>query len=138
MAALEPAAGPAAPPATLLADIYRLAGERDWDGVAARLHPDVVIYEAECLPFGGEWRGRDALQRLSAAMYSSWAEAKVEIHEIIGGENYAAVILSLTMTSKKTGRTFTQTISEVGRFEAGLLREHRIHYFDAAEIAAEA
>lgn len=125
-------------PAELLADIYRLAGQRDWDAVAERLHPEIVIYEAESLPFGGEWKGKDALQRLSAAMYGTWAEAKVDIHEIIGGETYAAVILSLTMTSKKTGRTFTQTLSEVGKFEDGLLREHRIHYFDAAEIAAEA
>ena len=125
-------------PAELLADIYRLAGERDWDAVAERLHPEIVIYEAESLPFGGEWQGKDALQRLSAAMYGTWAGARVEIHEIIGGETYAAVILSLTMTSKKTGRTFTQTLSEVGKFEDGLLREHRIHYFDAAEIAAEA
>ena len=125
-------------PAELLADIYRLAGERNWDAVAERLHPEIVIYEADSLPFAGEWKGKDALQRLSAAMYGTWAEAKVEIHEIIGGETYAAVILSLTMTSKKTGRTFTQTLSEVGKFEDGLLREHRIHYFDAAEIAAEA
>ena len=125
-------------PAQLLAEIYRLAGERDWDAVAERLHPDIVIHEAESLPFGGEWKGKDALQRLSVAMYGTWAEAKVDIHEIIGGEEYAAVILSLTMTSRKTGRTFTQTLSEVGRFEDGLLREHRIHYFDTAEIAAEA
>ena len=125
-------------PAQLLADIYPLAGERNWEAVAERLHPEIVIYEAESLPFGGEWKGKDALQRLSAAMYGTWAEAKVEIHEIIGGETYAAVILSLTMTSKKTQRTFTQTLSEVGKFEDGLLREHRIHYFDAAEIAAEA
>ena len=92
------------------------------EAVAERLHPEIVIYEAESLPFGGEWKGKDALQRLSAAMYGTWAEAKVEIHEIIGGETYAAVILSLTMTSKKTQRTFTQTLSEVGKFEDGLLR----------------
>lgn len=125
-------------PAQLLTEIYRLAGLRAWDAVAERLHPDIVIHEAPGLPFGGEWTGKDALQRLSAAMYGTWAEATVDIHEIIGGETYAAVILSLTMTSKKTGRTFTQTLSEVGRFENGLLREHRIHYFDSAEIAAEA
>jgi hypothetical protein len=127
-----------APPAELLADIYRLAGQQDWDAVAVRLHPDIVIHEAASLPFGGEWRGRDALRRVAAAMYGTWASAKVDIHEIIGGKDYAAVILSLTMTSKKTGRTFTQTLSEVGRFEDGLLKEHRIHYFDTAEIAAEA
>lgn len=125
-------------PAQLLAEIYALAGARDWDAVADRCHPDFVVHEAKVLPFGGEWRGRDALQRVAAAMYGTWAEARVDIHEIVGGEQWAVVVLSLTMTSKRTGRTFTQTVNEAGRFENGLLRELRIHYFDAAEVAAEA
>lgn len=126
------------PPAELLAEIYALAGARAWASVAERCHPDFTVYEAACLPFGGEWRGPDALQRVAAAMYGTWAEAKVEIHEIVGGTTWAVVVLSLTMTSKRTGRTFTQTVNEAGRFEGGKLRELRIHYFDAAQVAAEA
>jgi hypothetical protein len=126
------------PPAELLAEIYGLAGARDWDGVAARCHSDFVVHEAECLPFGGEWRGEDALQRVATAMYGTWQEAKVEIHEIVGGMEWAVVVLTLTMTSKRTGRTFSQTVNEAGRFEGGQLKELRIHYFDAAEVAAEA
>jgi hypothetical protein len=129
---------PAAKPATLLAEIYRLAGARDWDAVAARVHPDFTVHEAASLPFGGEWKGPDALQRVAAAMYGTWADASVDIHEIVGGDEWAVVVLSLTMTSKRTGRTFTQTVNEAGRFENGLLKELRIHYFDAAEVAAEA
>lgn len=126
------------PPAEMLAEIYGMAGARDWDGVAARCHPDFTVYEAKDLPYGGEWRGLDALQRVSTAMYGTWQEAKVQIHEIVGGKEWAVVVLTLTMTSKRTGRTFSQTVNEAGRFEDGLLKELRIHYFDAAEVAAEA
>jgi hypothetical protein len=129
---------PAAKPAALLAEIYGLAGARDWAAVEARVHPDFTVYEAASLPFGGEWTGRDALQRVAAAMYGTWAKASVDIHEIVGGDDWAVVVLSLTMTSKRTGRTFTQTVNEAGRFDDGLLKELRIHYFDAAEVAAEA
>ncbi len=125
-------------PAQLLAEIYGFAGAQDWQAVAARVHPEFTVYEAECLPFGGEWTGPDALQRVATAMYGTWAKAVVDIHEIVGGETWAVVVLSLTMTSKKTGRTFTQTVNEAGRFEGGLLKDLRIHYFDAAEVAAEA
>ncbi|MEP2989185.1 MAG: nuclear transport factor 2 family protein [Parasphingorhabdus sp.] len=125
-------------PAALLSEVYRLAGERDWDAVEARVHPDFILYEAESLPFGGEWRGKDALQRCAAAMYATWEEASVNINEITGGEEWAVVVLSLTMKSKKTGRTFTQTVNEAARFDDGLLKELRIHYFDAAEVTAEA
>jgi hypothetical protein len=120
-----------------LAEIYRLAGARDWAAVEALCHPDFTVFEAAALPYGGEWKGRDALPRVAAAMYGTWAAAKVEIHEITGGRDWGVVVLSLTMTSKRTGRTFTQTICEAGRFEGGLLKELRIHYFDTAEVASE-
>ena len=81
---------------------------------------------------------RALLQRCAAAMYATWEEASVNIHEITGGEEWAVVVLSLTMKSKKTGRTFTQTVNEAARFDDGLLKELRIHYFDAAEVTAEA
>lgn len=127
-----------ATPRELLSAVYAAAGARDWDKVESLTHPDFVLYEAECLPFGGEWRGKDALQRCAAAMYGTWAEAKVDIHDITGGDSWAVTVLTLTMTSKRTGETFSQTVNEAGLFEDGLLKSLRIHYFDAAEVAAKA
>jgi hypothetical protein len=127
-----------ASPRELLSAVYAAAGARDWDKVESLTHPDFVLYEAECLPFGGEWRGKDALQRCAAAMYGTWAEAKVDIHDITGGDSWAVTVLTLTMTSKRTGETFSQTVNEAGLFEDGLLKSLRIHYFDAAEVAAKA
>ncbi len=127
-----------ASPREMLSAVYAAAGARDWDTVESLIHPDFVLYEAECLPFGGEWRGKDALQRCAAAMYGTWADAKVDIHDITGGDSWAVTVLTLTMTSKRTGETFSQTVNEAGTFEDGLLKELRIHYFDAAEVAAKA
>lgn len=122
----------------MLQAVYAAAGARDWGKVESLLHPEFVLYEAHCLPFGGEWRGRDALQRCAAAMYATWEQASVDIHDITGGDTHAVVVLTLTMTPKGGGETFSQTVNECGRFEDGLLKELRIHYFDAAEIAARA
>ncbi|MEP2735151.1 MAG: nuclear transport factor 2 family protein [Erythrobacter sp.] len=124
--------------AELLGKIYALAGARDWDGVAECMHPDLVIHEAPSLPFGGTYEGKNALQVVAGAMYGQWPDAKVEIHDITGGTSWAVVILSLTFNSKKTGEPITQTLCEAGRFEDGLLIEHRIHYYDTAQIAEEA
>lgn len=125
-------------PREMLSAVYAAAGEGDWDTVASLIHPDFVLYEAKGLPFGGEWRGKDALQRCAAAMYGTWAEAKVDIHDITGGDQWAVVVLTLTMTPKNGGETFKQTVCEAGSFEDGLLKELRIHYFDAAEVAEKA
>ena len=125
-------------PRDRLAEIYALAGARDWDAVAQQCHPDFTVHEAECLPFGGRWSGRDALRHVAEAMYATWAEASVDIHEITGGEAWAVVVLTLTMHPKDGSAPFAQTVNEAGRFEDGLLRELRIHYLDAAEVAARA
>lgn len=125
-------------PREMLSAVYAAAGEGDWDTVASLIHPDFVLYEAKGLPFGGEWRGKDALQRCAAAMYGTWAEANVDIHDITGGDHWAVVVLTLTMTPKNGGETFRQTVCEAGSFEDGLLKELRIHYFDAAEVAEKA
>ncbi len=127
-----------ASPGELLGRIYALAGERKWDEVAECMHPDLVIHEAASLPFGGEYKGKDALQTVAVAMYSQWPEAKVEIHDVTGGKEWGVIVLSLTVNSTKTGEPITQTLCEAGRFEDGLLKEHRIHYYDTAQIAAEA
>lgn len=125
-------------PREIQAAIYAAAGARDWGKVESLLHPDFVLYEADCLPFGGEWRGKDALQRCAAAMYGTWAEARVDIHDITGGDTWAVTVLTLTMTPKGGGATFDQTVCEAGRYEGGLMKELRIHYFDADEVARKA
>ncbi|WP_086606969.1 nuclear transport factor 2 family protein [Erythrobacter donghaensis] len=125
-------------PRELLAKVYASAGTGDWDAVEALIHPDFVLYEANSLPFAGEWRGKDALRRCAAAMYGTWSEAHVDIHDITGGDTHAVVVLTLTMHPKDSSAPFSQTVCEAGTFEDGLLRTLRIHYFDAAEIAARA
>lgn len=125
-------------PREIQAAVYAAAGARDWEKVESLLHPDFVLYEAEGLPFGGEWRGKDGLQRCAAAMYGTWAEAKVDIHDITGGETHAVTVLTLTMHPKDGSAPFSQTVCEMGEFEDGLMKSLRIHYFDAAEVAARA
>lgn len=127
-----------ATPRELLAKVYATAGTRDWAAVEALIHPDFVLYEANSLPFAGEWRGRDALQRCAAAMYGTWADTQLDILDCTGGESHAVMVIRLTMHPRDGSEPFTQTICEAGTFEDGLLRTLRIHYFDAAEVAARA
>ena len=122
----------------MLAKVYATAGTRDWDAVEALIHPDFVLYEANSLPFAGEWRGKDALQRCAAAMYGTWADTQLEMLDCTGGDTWAVMVIRLTMHPKDGSAPFTQTICEAGNFVDGLLRELRIHYFAAAEIAARA
>jgi ketosteroid isomerase-like protein len=123
--------------AELLGQVYARAGQGDWDGVAALVTEDFTLYEAESTPFGGAYIGKDAMQRCAAAVFGTWDNPHTTTLELVGGKDWAVHILAFTMTSRKTGNTFTQTVCEAGKFENGLLKELRIHYFDTAQIAAE-
>jgi ketosteroid isomerase-like protein len=123
--------------AELLAGVYACAGQGDWDGVAARVTEDFTLYEAPSTPFGGEYRGKDAMQRCAAAVFGTWDNPRAVTLELVGGKDWAVHVLAFTMTSKTTGNTFTQTVCEAGKFEGGKLKELRIHYFDTAQIAVE-
>lgn len=122
---------------TLLTELYACAGKGDWDGVADRVTDDFILYEAPSTPFAGEYTGKYGMQRCAAAVFGTWDNPSTETLEYVGGKEWAVHILIFTMTSKKTGNTFSQTVCEAGKFEGDKLKELRIHYFDAAQIAAE-
>ena len=115
--------------AEILGSVYQRMGEQDWEGVMALLSDDFKIIEPESLPYGGVWE--------YPAVVSHFDEFSPVIKEIIGGSDWAAVIVDLTLISKRTGRRFVQSVTEVGRVSGGKLAEMQIHYFDTAEIARE-
>ncbi len=118
--------------------IYARARAGDWDGVEQLLSPDLVIHEPPSLPYGGEWRGRDALRRLFAKVMGYWDAPGVEPISIVGDDTHVVALLRFTMTSRATGETFTQPVAEVSTLAGGLVTEMRIHYFDSAEVARQA
>lgn len=122
----------------MMRDIYAYAGQGAWDRVEAHLSDKLVIHEPASLPYGGEWRGRDALRRLYADVMGYWSDPSVQVRSVVGDETWAVAILDFTMTSKATGERFTMPVAEVSRAEGGKIVEMRIHYFDTAEVARQA
>ncbi|MGB3711624.1 MAG: nuclear transport factor 2 family protein [Erythrobacter sp.] len=122
----------------ILTEVYEAAREGRWDDLAAQVTDDFMIHEAPSLPYGGAWTGRDAFQRLYPAVMGAWDDPEAETLEIAGGDEWVLAVVRLTMTSKKTGRRFSQTVCEAGTFEGDKLKDLHIHYFDAAAVAAEA
>jgi ketosteroid isomerase-like protein len=122
----------------ILTALYGKAHIGDWDGVAAYLSDDLVIHEAASLPFGGEYRGRAALRQLYGIVMAYWDSPSVDVYSIVGDETHVVALMNFTMTSKLTGNTFTQKMAEVSTLADGLVTEMRIHYYDTAQVAAEA
>ena len=123
---------------TLLTKLYGHAHVGDWDAVETMLSDDLVIHEAESLPFGGAYRGKRALRDLFATVMAYWDEPSVDIYSIVGDDTHVVALMNFSMTSKASGRTIVQKMAEVSTVRDGLVVEMRIHYYDTALVAAEA
>ncbi len=110
----------------------------DWAGVMDITHPDYVVHEPPELPFGGDWKGRDALIRLFPHVWSYWDDVVVDRLGILSDENYFCLQLRMTMTSKFTGNRISTSLAETTRCVDGLMVEYTIHYHDTALVAREA
>lgn len=113
--------------------MYAAVAKGAWDEVAAYMADDFVIYEPTSLPYGGEWHGRDALQRLYAHVMGYWIDPRVTWQELVGGEDHTVALLHFEVTAKSSGKRFETDIAEVTKFNAaGQMALMRIHYFDTA------
>jgi len=116
--------------------MYDHAARGEWDAVASFMAEDLVIHEPQTLPYGGEWRGRDALQRLFATVMGYWDDPQVEWIDLVGGDQHAVALLRMSVTVPGTSKRVTQRVTEVTRFNAdGKMAEMHIHYFDTGEMA---
>lgn len=123
-------------PAEATRAMYDQAMRGEWDAVAEFMAEDFVIHEPVTLPYGGEWHGRDALQRLFTHVMTFWEDPDVEWIDLVGGDRHVVALLNFTMTVRGTGRRITQRVAEVTSFGPdGKMVAMHIHYFDTGEMA---
>lgn len=116
--------------------MYQHAASGEWDAVEAFMAEDFVIHEPASLPYGGEWRGRDAVRRLYSEVMGFWHDPVVEWIDLVGGEEHVVTLLRFCVTVPGTGERIVQRVSEVTCFNPdGQMSEMHIHYFDTAAMS---
>ena len=97
----------------------------------------ITLYEAESLPVGGEWRGLDGLQRLTARHAAMWTDVAFEFLQIAAAGDLVFVYGRLSQRARKTGSKIEMLMIEVWRFLDGKAIEIRpIHWDTMAMVRA--
>jgi len=121
-------------------DIVRnfLAASRrgDHDTMAALLHPEAEVLEADSLPYAGTHRGLEGFLTLVKTMFTQFHDTQVDVEEVIGEGDTVIVLATISGRSKHTGEAFRMPVNEVWR-----VRDRRIcsitpFYFDTARLNA--
>ncbi len=115
--------------------LYALSGSGQWDEVEKQLTDDFHIVEAESLPFGGLYEGKDALQRLYTKVFGFWEDPAIDITDMAVSEKNVVVLLSFHATSRHNGERLTMPLAEVIHLRDGKFSGITPYYFDTVAIA---
>jgi ketosteroid isomerase-like protein len=97
--------------------------------------PDVVLHQAEALPYGGAWRGHAGMERFFVAMSSAWESFEMVEQEFHPAGEVVVVRTEVRATARATGRTLEFPILQTVRVAEGRITEVRPFYWDTAAIA---
>ena len=111
-------------------------GTASFGPLAPFFAPDVVLHQAESLPYGGIWRGHDGMERFFAAMSQAWEEFEIVEQEFLSTSGTAVVLTQVHARARATGRELDFPILQTIRVDDGRITEVRPFYWDTAEIAA--
>ena len=111
-------------------------GEADFGELAQHFHPDVVLYQDPGLPYGGDWRGRDGMERFLAVMSRTWERFEFGDQEFWFRGSAAVVLTRVSARARATGIELEFPILQHILIRDRQLAEVRPFYWNTAAIAA--
>jgi ketosteroid isomerase-like protein len=109
-------------------------GKATFDLLAPFFAPDVVLHQAEALPYGGTWHGHAGMTRFFLAMSKTWESFDMTEQEILATGETAVVLTQVRARARATGRELTFPILQTIKVKDGQISEVRPFYWDTAAI----
>ncbi|MCA6092997.1 nuclear transport factor 2 family protein [Streptomyces sp. SCA3-4] len=110
-------------------------GEASFDLLAPFFSPDVVLHQADALPYGGTWRGHAGMEQFFLAMSAAWESFDMVEQEFLATDETAVVLTRVRARARATGRELAFPILQTIRVQDGRITEVRPFYWDTAAIA---
>jgi len=114
---------------------YLARGDRD-GAYANMVAEDCVLYEADVLPYGGVYRGRELMKETLRDVVARFDEFEFEIFNYLAGGDEVVVHLEIRGVGRESRKPFSVPIMELWRIRDGKVVELRPFLYDAAALAA--
>ena len=118
---------------------YLAAGGSGHASFAELLAPffaeDIVLYQADALPYGGIWGGHEGMQRFLLAMSQTWEIFDMVDQQFLATGSTAVVLTQVHAQARVTGRELDFPILQTLVVRAGRIAEVRPFYWDTTVIA---
>jgi uncharacterized protein len=108
----------------------------DFAEMAAHLHPDVTVHQGAAVPYAGEWRGVDAIERFFALYSRTWSTLDLSETRIFESDAGVATSLRMRATAQASRQRVDTRICQIVTFERTLIRRMAVFYLDPAQVQA--
>ena len=111
-------------------------GKAPFAPLAPFFAPDVVLWQAAGLPYGGIWRGHEGMEQFFLAMSEVWETFEMVDQAFLAKSSPFVVLTQVHAHARATGRELDFPILQTITAEDGRITEVRPFYWDTAAIAA--
>ena len=120
----------------LVKRFYQYLDENDREGAYDNIiSDDCVLHEADVLPYGGVYRGRNLMKETLAGVMAGFDEFECEIRNYLAGGDEVVVHLNISGVGRQSRKPFSLPLMELWRFENGKAVELRPFLFDPTALA---
>ncbi|MBW4621293.1 MAG: nuclear transport factor 2 family protein [Cyanosarcina radialis HA8281-LM2] len=119
--------------------LFKAVEDRDIDGVLAAYDPEIVIRDAESLPYGGIYRGFEGAKQHINGAAQTWnplqpaTERKMDAVFLDAGD-YVIVLWRLRGLAMRSKRKLDLPVASVYKMRGGKIAESQMFYADTVEI----
>lgn len=110
-------------------------GKASFQSLAPFFAADVVLHQAEALPYGGTWRGHQGMERFMVAMSQAWELFEMVEQTYLATEGTIVVLTQVHARARVTGQELDFPILQTITVKDGHITEVRPFYWDTAAIA---
>ncbi|WP_067852797.1 nuclear transport factor 2 family protein [Nocardia shimofusensis] len=110
-------------------------GAASFTTLAPFFDPDVRLWQADALPYGGLWRGHDGIEQFFLAMSATWDRFEMAEQTFLSEVDPLVVLTHVNARSRVTGRELSFPILQTITVTEGLITEVRPFYWDTAAVA---
>lgn len=105
----------------------------DHAAVTGLLHPDLVVHEADNLPYPGDHRGVDGFVKLLKTLLSNY-ELKFVSATLHDAGDVVVCEMTIALTGRATGKALEMPMIEVYRFTDGQISDIDVYYKDTKAV----
>lgn len=116
-------------------EIYFSSEQNDFGIIADTLHPEIVLFQPESLPFGGEWRGHNGFEQWSKAMAEAWSYVRPRDQVFFeSGKDTIISLVTLDAEARTTKQKVRMPVCQVIRIRDDLPVEWRNFFWDTWKL----